>query len=395
MPAPIFTTSQSASYDAAGSLERDISPIVTNIMPDKTPFLSSMPVLEDAHEMKIEWHTDELRPAKKNQRPEFDEYTFEKAPGIGRMENYCQIFREDGKVSDVMQKAWKTYTPKTDELSRLITKKSKELAKDMEYALMSNTEANAESGSTLAMMGGVAYFMQEELLSATVDAGTGIVTTTDKHHLDTGRWVMFKGDTLPTEIVANKRYYVRLDMTNPDTAFTVFNSETDAIENNNPITFTDAGTNVSVLINNVVDAGDEKFTLENINDAMEMAFMRGGDPTQAWMSASNKRRFSEILASVHTTNRNQTDKRVDSVITTYQTDFGVIEANVHRDCADDVLYILDPSYWGLRYFDRPHMIANDKLPKTGSYEKFVFTGTMSLQATQPLASVAIKNIKRP
>ena len=72
MPLPTMTTSQSASYLAEGSLERDMNPILYNIAPDSTPFLSSMPELELAVEMKIEWQTDELRPPQKNQRPEFD-----------------------------------------------------------------------------------------------------------------------------------------------------------------------------------------------------------------------------------------------------------------------------------------------------------------------------------
>lgn len=396
MAVPIFSDSQSATYTAGGTLDRDLSEVITNITPDRTPFLSNMPVLEDAHELKVGWHTDELRPAKKNKHAEIEDFKFDKAPGVGQMFNYCQFFIESAMVSEAMQKSWKTYTPKTDELGRIVTKKSKELAKDMEFALMTNDEANEENGSTLATMGGVPYFMKEEVLSATVDATTNhTVTTTTKHRLETGRWVIFKATTLPTNITANKRYYVRLDTTNPDTVFTIYESESDAIAGVNKIQFANAGTGVEVLINNVVDGDGQKFTIDMLNDAMELAYNRGGNPSELWLSSASKRRFSELFKNYHTTNRDQNDKTVYSVVDTFDTDFGPIKTQIHRDISDNELYILDPSYWGLRYFDRPHMTGSDKLPKTGTYEKAVFQATMTLQASQPLASVAISNLARP
>ena len=102
MPIPEKTTSQSASYLAEGSLERDMSEVITNISPADTPFLSNLPVYDEAYEMKIEWQTDELLPPGKNQRPEFDEYKFPMAAGVGRLHNFCQIMAQSCKVSDVM-----------------------------------------------------------------------------------------------------------------------------------------------------------------------------------------------------------------------------------------------------------------------------------------------------
>lgn len=395
MPIPEKTTSQSASYLAEGSLERDMSEVITNISPADTPFLSNLPVYDEAYEMKIEWQTDELLPPGKNQRPEFDEYKFPMAAGVGRLHNFCQIMAQSCKVSDVMQKARKTYKPKTDELSRQITNYSKKLAFDMEYAIMSNAEAHAESGSTLAMMGGIPYFMKEELLDATLSTTDGSVTTTQKHGLSTGSWVMLKGTKLPTELTAGQRYYVRLDDTKPDTKFTLFNSLQDAVEKTNGISnLSDAGTAVKVLINNVVDAGNAKFTLDMIDDAMELAYYRGGHPTQIWLNPTQKRRFSTLARELHTVNRNQTDKKVSDVTDVYESDFGVLEAKSHLNCSDDKIFLMDPSYWGLRYFTRPHLIPNSELAKTGSYEKFVITSTLSLQASQPLASAVINNVAR-
>lgn len=392
-----YTTSQSASYEAAGSLYRDISPILTNIDPDNTPLLSSIPDGEEAHEMKFEWQLDALRPPKVNQRPEFDTYSYEKAEGVGRMDNYCQIFRVDGKVSDVMQKAWKTYNPKTNELARIIEKRTKELARDIEFAIMANATATAETaGGTLAMTGGIPYFLDENTMAVTVDTTNDTMKTASAHHLQTGKWVYLRGTTLPTAsptVTSTTPYYIRNVGTSGD-EFELYTTLEAAVKGDTTkqVTFTAAGTSVSVLVNNVVDAGGSAFTLANINDAVQMSKMRGGTASEMWMSYKNKRRFSGLASAVHTTNRNQTDHRVDEVVTTYETDFGVIKAQVHNDLADDVIYILDPSYWKLRWFDRAHVIPDSQLAKDGSYQKFVATAIMGLEATQPLASTAIKNI---
>ena len=398
----IHTTSQSASYEAAGSLYRDISPILTNIDPDNTPLLSSIPDGEEAHEMQFEWQLDSLRPPKVNQRPEFDTYTYDKVEGVGRMNNYCQIFRVDGKVSDVMQKAWKTYNPKTNELARIIEKRTKELARDIEFAIMANATANAETaGGTLAMTGGIPYFLKEETMAVTVDTTDDTFTTSSAHHLETGKWVYVKASTLPTStpaLAANTPYYIRRVADTggalSTTEFELYTTMEGAVKGdaNKQVTFTAAGTSVEIVMNNVVDAGGNAFTLTNINDAVQMSKMRGGTASEMWMSYGNKRRFSQLANSVHTTQKSQTDHRLDEVVTTYETDFGVIKAQVHGDLPDDEIYILDPSYWRLRWFDRAHITPDSQLAKDGSYQKFVATAIMGLEATQPLASTAITNI---
>ena len=100
---------------------------------------------------------------------EFYDDEFPMAPGVCRAAYYCQFFIVAGKVSDVMTMVNKTYRPQKDEYTRQIAKNLKAIAKDMEYALMTNDKAQPESASAqLAMMGGIPYFMNEEKISVTL-----------------------------------------------------------------------------------------------------------------------------------------------------------------------------------------------------------------------------------
>ena len=393
---PIYTKSQTTTYDAEGSLDRDISEIITNITPDKTPMLNQLPNGKEATELKFEWQLDQLRPPTKNQRPELDTYTYKHVAGVGRDSNCIQFFREDGMVSDAMQKVDKLYSQQ-DELARQKVNKMKEMARDMEYALVVNKNANLENGATLAMTGGIPYFLQERDIVVTFDNTTDKVTAAEPHSLTTGEFVVFRpassSDTLPAGIKANVRYYIRQDASAPTTVFTLYKSLEDAVEDVKQVAFADDGVGtLHMMLNNVVDAEDRAYTENDLNDAMELAYHRGGNPTLAVMSPANKRRFTQILSGIHTTNRNQTDVKVENVISTYETDFGTLQAMAHREYGDDHIHLLDMNYWALRYFVRPHEVSG--LPKLGSYVQFVLEGSFGLQGTQPLASACIKNIAR-
>ena len=55
------STSQSLTYEAYG-LAEDYSQIITNISPDKTPFLSGLAEDSDAVSTGFSWTTEALRP---------------------------------------------------------------------------------------------------------------------------------------------------------------------------------------------------------------------------------------------------------------------------------------------------------------------------------------------
>lgn len=394
------STSQSVTYEAVGEKD-DYSQIITNIDPEHNFYLSEFPQGKDATQLSFNWFTENLKPPQVNAHLEMEDYSSEKVGSLERRMNTCQFFRTTGRVSDAQRKTAKWYANQ-DEFTRQKEIAFEQHARDIEFALTTNAISRLESGDKPALMGGVPFFMQEESVTVTFDSAAGTVAASEAHKLSTGDFVYFlaaKGATLPTGIVANKDYYV---LVKDDTTVQLFESMADAIaagqkdataeDTGKAITFSDAGTGtIKMLKNNVVDAGSKMFSEDHINDAMEMCYKRGGNPTLAVMSGRNKRRFSKLITGEATKRRDQKDKTVSAVTDTYISDFGTITAKVHRQYGDDRIDLMDLQYWEIKYFTRPHEVSG--LPKKGSYDEFVLESCVGLQGTQPKASGAITNIK--
>lgn len=385
------SVSQSTTYEAVGTKD-DFSSIVTNIEPEQTFFLTNFGTAADAKSLKFNWTTEGLKPPQENAHPEMTDYTTDKVGSLAQWDNRCQHFISSGRVTDAQRKHAKKYSP-ADEFKRQQEKAFRQHARDIEYALVFNRAPRDESPGNPALTGGIRYFLEEETEDVTF-TGNVCVTTTD-HKLDTGDFVYFKakpgaGNKLPTEVAANMPYYIRKD-TDPK-KFTLFDSVDDAIKNVNQVTLSTAGQGVQMVKNNVLSAGGALFTEDHINDCMEMCNKRGGNPTLAVMSGRCKRRFSAIVTGGAAKQRGSKDKTAVNITDIYESDFGVIHAEVHRRYSDTIIDILDMNYWDIRWFDRTHEVSD--LPKKGSYKEFVIESWVGLQGTQPKASGSIYNIKR-
>ena len=393
------STSQSSYGEAIGHAE-DYSKIITNIDPNMTRFLSAFGKLERATQLHWFWHTEGLRPPQTNAHLEKFDYTFDKVGGIRQLSNHQQHVYASGYITDAEIKAGKTYTP--DELPRQKMNTSLNLARDMEFAIINNKISRAENGENPALTGGIQFFMNTDKVACTI-ATTGVVTTitshTDDtaidHGLRTGEFVYFVATTMPTEIKEDLVYYVRKVS---DSTFQLFNTIEGAVENiaADKVTLaTAASTSNAVFIvkNNVVDlGGDDDVTLADLNRACEMAKMRGGNPTEAYMSTRKLRRFSDLVNALVTTNRKSGEKKIDMTTMTYISPAGVINAQAHPMYADNRIDIMDMQYWHTKEFDPVHPVKD--LAKKGTYETFALEGWFGVQATQPLASASIINIKR-
>jgi hypothetical protein len=391
MPLVAKSVSQSTTYEAVGTKD-DFSHIVTNIDPDMTFFLSNFGTATDAKSLKFNWTTEGLKPPQENAHLEMTDYTTDKVGSLAQWDNRCQHFISTGRVTDAQKKHAKEYSPE-DEFARQKANAFKQHARDIEYALVFNRAPRDESPGNPALTGGVRYFLEEETEDVTFTGN--VCACIADHKLDTGDSVYFKakpgtGNKLPTEIVANLPYYIRKDA--DPKKFTLYNSMDDAIKNVNQVTLTTPGQGVQVVKNNVFSAGDTLFTEDHINDCMEMCFKRGGNPTLAVMSGRLKRRFSAIVTGGATKQRGSKEKTATNITDVYESDFGVIRAEVHRMYPDTVVDVMDMNYWDMKWFDRTHEVQG--LAKKGSYEEFVIESWLGLQGTQPKASGSIYNIKR-
>lgn len=397
MPADITrnlgpSSSQSVTYEAIGHAE-DMASIIYNIDPTTTQLLSAFDEGENATATDITWMTKGLRPPKVNAHKEYEEYGTEKVGSMEGLSNTVQYFQGLGMVSDVENKV--SHNPKFNPYDDAKTDAFTEMAFDIEYALINNDKRVVGTESTAPMMGGIPYFMNLKTQDVTFENTGNTFTTSTPHHLKTGDFIYLIADTMPTGIKAQTTYYVRLDDSTPATKFTIYNTIKDAVEGvtSNVVTGTDTGTNVKIVNLNITSKGNsEDFSLDDLNDVMQMAANRGGKPTDAYMAPEKKRRFSVLVTGQSTTIRKGADRSFSDVASTYTTDGGTITAHSHRMYPVNRIDIFDMNYWETRWLEKPHEVSN--IPKTGTYQKFVLEGKVTLQASQPKASASIIDIKR-
>jgi hypothetical protein len=173
----IFTGTTSV-YTAAGSTgvgkfnREDLSDLITDISPTATPFISNIGRTK-ANAVLHEWMRDSLASAAANAAIEGDELTGSVTASSGtRLSNYCQILRKSVIVSgtqEVVRKAGKG-----SEIAFAVAKLTKEIARDLEYAALQNTQSVTGDATTARQMKGAAGWVT----SNATDKGTGTVTAT-------------------------------------------------------------------------------------------------------------------------------------------------------------------------------------------------------------------------
>ena len=154
MAAPANTVK---SYDLTG-IREDLSDIISNISPTETPWLSGMKKVK-AKNTFHEWQTDELdAPVDDNAHVEGDDTVAQAISPTTRLGNYAQIFKKSVTVSDTDQALDKA--GRAREMAYQVTKRTKELKRDMEKSLFANKAHNAGSGSTARIMGGIGSWVK-------------------------------------------------------------------------------------------------------------------------------------------------------------------------------------------------------------------------------------------
>ena len=178
----------------------DLSDLITNIDPTNTPFQSNIK-RTTAKATLHEWMVDTLTAAANNANIDGNEITFSAASSGTRSSNMTQISVKSVIISgsqDAVNKAGKG-----KEIAYQVAKLTKEIARDLEYACLQNTESVTGDATTARKLKGAAGWVT----SNATDKGTGTVTATQTDILLAAQQCWTAGGTPDTIICGgfNKR----------------------------------------------------------------------------------------------------------------------------------------------------------------------------------------------
>ena len=161
------------SYDQVG-LAEDVSDVISNISPTKTPFQSS--ISSEKISARIhEWQEDTLASVQANAKAEGFTATEETLSATTMRSNYTQILSYSIKVSATAD-AVKTYG-RAKETAYQLAKKSEEIKRDLEYAFVGVDQDKVVGDATTARSMASAHFMIATANAVIADSDT---STTDE-----------------------------------------------------------------------------------------------------------------------------------------------------------------------------------------------------------------------
>lgn len=146
LPTNVFDT-----YQATGNRE-DLIDIITNIAPVDT-YITTNTGSTVAKARYHEWQTDTLAAAAANAVIEGDNVTATAVVATSRTGNYCQILRKAWAVTHTQEAVDKA--GRSSELSYQKMKSLKELARDIEYALLINASSVTGDNATARELKGI------------------------------------------------------------------------------------------------------------------------------------------------------------------------------------------------------------------------------------------------
>ena len=158
------------TYTAIGNRE-DLADAIYDISPTDTPFLSNATMVR-ATAVKHEWQTDSLTAAANNAQLEGDDATAVAVTPTVRLNNYLQISTKVTRVSGTQNAV--DSAGRAEEFSYQLTRRGREIKRDMEVALTQNNGSTAGAGASARQLGG----LESWLASNYVSVGTGTAQTT-------------------------------------------------------------------------------------------------------------------------------------------------------------------------------------------------------------------------
>lgn len=152
------------TFDTTG-IREDLTDVIYNISPEDTPILSAIPRTA-AKGTKHEWQIDALAAPGANSVIEGDDATIDAISATTRAFNFTQI--QDKVIALSGTQGAVDAAGRADEMAYQIAKKSKELKKDMEFALIKGTIQEAGDATDARDLGSLSTWIKTN-----GDAGSG------------------------------------------------------------------------------------------------------------------------------------------------------------------------------------------------------------------------------
>jgi hypothetical protein len=151
------------SYHSVGNRE-DLIDVITNISPTDTWVLSNTGTSR-AENIKHEWQTDALATAASNAVLEGDDLSSNAITPTSRLQNSCQILRKSFTVTDTQEALDKA--GRASEIDYQTMKISKDMARDIEYALVINSAEVTGTTAAARQLKGILGWIATNVTTAT------------------------------------------------------------------------------------------------------------------------------------------------------------------------------------------------------------------------------------
>ncbi len=319
VPAATFKT-----FEAVGNRE-DLEDVIWDISPTETPF-QTMVSKTKAKATYHEWQTDELAAAATNAQLQGDDATTLTASPTVRLRNYCQILSKTARVSGTQEAV--DHAGRESEMSYQVMKRTKELKRDLEYALVRNQGSTSGAAGSAAQMGSIESWISVNKTSAGISP---------------------QSNTTPA--------FASGSVVGP----------TDA---------TVAGT----------------LTETHLKHVISLAWAAGGNPEVLMVGPLTKQKISTAFAGVATRNRDYSRNQQVAVISgvdLYVSDFGEHKIIPNRFMRDQNILALDMDYWEIAQL-RP--LKSWELAKTGDSFRRQLLMEATLVSRQEKASAKVTDI---
>lgn len=167
-------TNAFTTYSAIGNRE-DLSDVIYNVDPIDTPLVGSIPAT-DATAVLHEWQTDALAAAASNTVLEGDAVTIDSATATVRLSNTCQISDKVPRVTGTQEAVKKA--GRTSEMSYQIMKRTLELRRDIEYALLQNGAEVTGDATTARRSAGLLAWLESNDSAGTGGSASSLIGNT-------------------------------------------------------------------------------------------------------------------------------------------------------------------------------------------------------------------------